>query len=412
MNKFNNAFSEEVVESIHRLDRWLETNGWAGFDPYDIKGSPIFLLLQKSAIRDVLPIRVLRRIAFGIDDYYPNEMRRIFRIKRTINAKGMGLFAQGYLQLFQSTKQAEYLKKALQCIKWLLENPSPGYAGMAWGYPFDWQSVIFIPRGTPSVVVSCVIGDAFWNAYQVTGENDYLDVCVSICQFITNDLNMDRIDKNTICFSYTPLDDFHVHNANLFAAEYLVRIGKATGNQAYIDLGTQAANYALLEQNPDGSIYYWGKKQNFINPNHIDHYHSGFEMRLLYQLWKSTGRFDYYRTVESYYQFYHQNLIYQDNHITIPKHTPEQLYPVNIHSCSESILLNAVLASEFEEAKQILPGVVQWTINHMQTNHGWFAYQYRRSGNLTKIPYIRWGQAWMLLALAKCYTGILAEASR
>lgn len=406
MKNSGNTLPKEVKESIHRLDNWAESNGWSGFDPYDIKGSPLFLLLQNRAIRELLPVRVLRKIAFSFDNTYPTEMRRIFGIKRATNAKAMGLFARGYLLLFQITKQEHYFEKALQCLKWLIENPSPGYAGMAWGYPFDWQSVIFIPQGTPSVVVSCVVGDAFWTAYQIVGEKDYLDVCESICQFITNDLNIDRIDNNTICFSYTPLDDFHVHNANLFAAEYLVRVGIATDNQSYIDLGTQAASYALLEQNADGSIYYWGKKQNHVNPNHIDHYHSGFEMRSLNSLWKSTDRLDYYHSLKRYYQFYYQNLIYKDDNSTIPKHTPERLYPVNIHSCAEAILLNAVLSNDFDEAAIILPDLTRWTTNNMQTPEGWFAYQYRQNGKLTNIPYIRWGQAWMLLALAQYYLTI------
>ena len=42
----------------------------------------------------------------------------------------------------------------------------------------------------------------------------------------------------------------------------------------------------------------------------------------------------------------------------------------------------------------------------MQTSEGWFAYQYRQNGKLTNIPYIRWGQAWMLLALAQYYSAI------
>lgn len=38
----------EVKESIDSLDNWIEKNGWAGYDPYDVKGTKLFLFLQKN----------------------------------------------------------------------------------------------------------------------------------------------------------------------------------------------------------------------------------------------------------------------------------------------------------------------------------------------------------------------------
>jgi len=37
--------AEEVKESIRKLDAWVEKNGWAGYDPYDIKRHPWLLKL-------------------------------------------------------------------------------------------------------------------------------------------------------------------------------------------------------------------------------------------------------------------------------------------------------------------------------------------------------------------------------
>ena len=38
--KVKDKIAEEVKESIRKLDAWIEGNGWAGYDPYDIKGHP------------------------------------------------------------------------------------------------------------------------------------------------------------------------------------------------------------------------------------------------------------------------------------------------------------------------------------------------------------------------------------
>lgn len=392
-------------DSILRLDGWLEHNGWAGYDPYDIKGTPLFLSLQRLGPGALLPARGLRKVLFALENRYPLATRRLLRVKKQINAKAMGLFARGYLKLYRATGQERFKQKALFCLDWLLDNPSPGYSGLCWGYPFDWQSVIFIPKGMPSTVVSSVVGDGFWEAYQVLGDREYLGVCDSICRFMANDLNIDEIDDECICFSYTPLDDFHVHNANLFAAEFLTRVGRELDRSDYTELGAKAANYAVREQNPDGSLYYWGSVQNHYNPNHVDHYHSGFEIRALYGMWRLTGELRYRQAVERYYQFYRENLLTKAEGVTIPKMTPHRLYPVDIHSCAEAILCNATLADEFEEPRTLLPGLCDWIIANMQTEEGWFAYMIRRASKAERrvdVPYVRWGQAWMLLALSAC----------
>lgn len=404
MSNWTVVDSQRVWDSISRLDGWLERNGWAGYDPYDILGTSFFLWLQRLAPDAPLPARGLRKVLLALERYYPLTMRRLLRVKKQVNAKAMGLFARGYLNLYQATGQARFKEKALFCLEWLLANPSRGYTGLCWGYPFDWQSKVFIPRGTPSAVVSSAVGDGFWKAYQLFGDKKYLDVCESICRFFVSDLNIDKIDEECLCFSYTPLDDFHVHNANLFAAEFLMRVGQELGRSEYTEFGTKAANYALREQNSDGSLYYWGQVQNHYSPNHIDHYHSGFEIRTLYAMWKWTREPQYRRAAERYYKFYRETLLVNADGLIIPKMTPNSMYPVNIHSCTEAILCNATLADEFEEGWALLPGLCDWIIANMQTEDGWFAYMIRQVGKAERridIPYIRWGQAWMLASLSE-----------
>jgi hypothetical protein len=326
-------------------------------------------------------------------------------MEKQINAKAMGLFAKGYLTLFSVTGDNCYKRKAEECLQWLLDNPSPGYHGFCWGYPFDWRSKILIPRNTPSGVVSSVVGDAFWAAYKILHENRFLDVCLSICRFFLSELHIDEIDKGCICFSYTPLDDFHVHNANLFVSEFLVRVGSESGREDFARQGRLASQYALREQNTDGSLYYWGRKQNHYNPCRIDHYHSGFEMRMLYGLWKTTRDKDYFQALERYYDFYLKHLIAETGDDLLPKWTPRNLFPVNIHTCAEAILCNAVLSESFTEPSLLLPRLCRWIIRRMQKKEGWFRYRFLKTPiglYPNNIPYIRWGQAWMLLALSTC----------
>jgi hypothetical protein len=387
--------------SALRLDKWLGQNGWAGYDPYDFKGLPVLVNARGRAGN------LARRLILAIEGWFPGAARKLTGVRPSVNAKAMGLFAEGYRQLYTVTGDERDLRRATEALDWLESNRSQGYSGACWGYPFDWRSRILIPRGTPSSVVTATVGHAFWGFYRLTGETGYLDVCQDICEFFVRDLRIDRLGGGRICFSYTPLDNLHVHNANLFVSEFLVRTGLAVGRDDYVGLGMQAAAYALSEQNDDGSICYWGRDQ--AEACTVDHYHSGFEVRCLYGLWKHTQEASIARALQAYYAFYGEHFFLDGR---VPKMTPQRLYPVNIHSCAEAILCHSTLAPDFGQAWDYLAGCVPWIVDRMQHRRGWFIYMIRRLGGIVpwrvEIPYIRWGQAWMLRALAAC----LAAAGR
>ena len=163
-----------------------------------------------------------------------------------------------WVAYYKLTDHIKYLDEASRIAEWLLNNSSNGFEEFCWGYPFDWQSIIFIPKDTPSAVVSTIVGDGLWELYQTTFNKKYIDACESICRFLVNKLNIDDMGHKGLCFSYTPIDDYHVHNANLFCGEFLSRVGKERGNTDWLKLAERVADYAISEQNEDGSIFYWG----------------------------------------------------------------------------------------------------------------------------------------------------------
>lgn len=398
----------EVAGSIQRLHGWIEANGWAGYDPYDIRGHPLFLHIHDA---DKIISRLLRITLGYADAVFPVSLRKVFHVDKQINAKGMGLFASAYLDLYRSTGEESYLEKAREALGWLEKNNTREYQGFCWGYPFDWQSLHFLPKGTPSGVVSACVGDAFFSLYEITGEEKHLDICRSVCEFFIKNLNIDRISGDKLCFSYTPLDSSHCHNANLFVAEFLIRIGHIIGNEEYTEYGAKSLRYTLDEQNEDGSFYYFGPedRDTYRLPEEtmrrIDHYHTGFVLRCLSNIYRVTQDKGLLTGIEHCYRHYKENLFEGK---TIPKYSPQSKYPINIHSCAEAILCMSALGDLFPDTREYAGQVFQWTKKNMQTKSGWFIYLVMASrirGLEWKIraPYIRWGQAWMLRAMAHYY---------
>jgi rhamnogalacturonyl hydrolase YesR len=389
---------EHLLYSIQKLDKWIELNGWAGFDPYDIKSQDWILKVTKWGAYNKA-LEIVREIIFEILYAYPQVSRKIFNVKPQINPKGMALFSKAYLDLYQYTGSQKFLDTSSECLKWLIENRSETTAGVGWGYPFHWQSARLIPQGTANGIVTTAVGDAVWSWYKHTSDPKYLDICIQICKFFET-LPRHNATDDQICFAYTPLYQNHIHNLNLFIAEFIVKIGKETNNQQWIELGVHAANYTLSNQLPDGSFDYNGPPEK--PKNYIDNYHTGFVLRMLHSLWFLTNDKNIYTSLKKCYDHYVDHL-FEDK--TIPKLLPDRKYRIDIHSCAESINCLSELSSSFPEGLEISKNVAEWTIETLQDDKGYFYYgilKSRFTGRtyVSKIPYMRWGQAWMLKSLS------------
>ncbi len=379
--------SPQVESSLNSLCSWVHKNGWAGYDPYDIKGIPSLSWMQKHML--------LRKGLNVATESSPYWLRRIFRIKPAVNAKAMALFAQAYLNLYRHNIQGQFLELAKDCLTWLMENSCIGYSGPCWGYPFDWQSAVYVPSGTPSAVVTSFAVRAFLDAHELLGTQEHLKVAEACGEFFIKDLRWDQITLESGCFSYTPNDCFHVHNANLWAAAALYRIGAVSSNSTYMSRAQQALQYTLDGQNPEGSWTYRGVPD--IDRGIIDNYHSGFILRALLDIYQIDPKPEILAALQRGLQFYRESLLIEDQ---IPKHNVNRVYPVDIHSCSEAILCCSALSAIFPELLEVAGKVASWTIKEMQDELGFFYYRKYKMFT-SKVGFIRWGQAWMMLALSE-----------
>jgi hypothetical protein len=97
--------------------------------------------------------------------------------------------------------------------------------------------------------------------------------------------------------------------------------------------------------------------------------------------------------------FYVKNLFLDES---IPKWSPNNVYPIDIHGCAQTIITLAKHSKISKQRLNMIRKVAFWTIKNMQDEKGFFYYRIYR-GRIDKTPYIRWGQAWMLLALSGLY---------
>ena len=389
---------DSTNDSLRRLLGWISQNGWKGWDPYDIKGQKWVIRIANRSGQHAFYV-YLRELIYEVFYQFPRISRKILGIKPEINPKAMGLFASAYLDLHKMTGKQEYLDGCHQCLDWLLTNPSSTEIGLGWGYPFDWQSTAFIPAHTPNGIVTTAAGNAIWEFYKFTGDMDYLDKCIQIGEFLSS-LPRDKPSDNKICFSYTPLFVNHVHNLNLFVAEFLLKAGMEINREEWIQTANMAVNYTIADQKRDGSFDYNGPPEK--PAGFVDNYHSGFVLRMLHSIWKLGGREDVFNAMDNCYRHYTESFFENG---TIPKLLPHRKYRIDIHSCAESILCLSQLSETFPDHKEISNRVLNWTLENLQDKTGYFYYGILKSRIIglpfkSRIAYIRWSQAWMLKALA------------
>lgn len=395
-----------VINFLERLRNWVEDNGWAGWDPYDIWDSSIGLWMARRG--DILA-STANSLVSRASELFPILLRRALRAAPAVNGKAMGLFAAGFLELEASGTGAFTVNGEpgyLPCFRWLEENKVDKYGGCGWGYPFDWKSRLLIPKRTPTAVNSAIIGHAYWLKYMYHHDKQALSRCRDICSFFLQGLNRSgHKDNGSFCFSYTPIDNFQVHNANLFAAEFLIRIGTECGHEGWVRTGLAAANFSLSEIRDDGTLNYWSNEQ--AKSLQQDTYHSGFEIRALNNIACVTGIKEIRLAADKYLQTWLRDFFSHDGGPCLGR---GETNVIEVHSCAESLLCLAKvfragsLPKTFflEYVMRVLSAVGKLWVTK-DGHKGYFAYKiHTRYGIalMVDIPYIRWGQAWMFYALA------------
>lgn len=389
------------MQPLEKLKPYVEKERFAGYDPYDALNSPV--------LRGMSFGNKYLRIAFtqGLKRL-PVNLRPLFFVPKDYNPKGLGLFLWGYAKLYKREKKDEHLVQ-IEKLLGLLDGckteihphlyPPPsrgrgedtlGSGGYGWGYNFDWQSrAFFVPKYTPTVVNSSFIGHALLDTWHYTGLSKAMEMATPIGDFILHGLN--RLEEDgTTCFSYTPIDNYFVHNANLLGASLLIRLFKETGNEKYRDTALAALAYSMKHQMEDGSWYYAEKEIS----HWIDSFHTGFNLQAI-RYFLDLGFAEEYRAqYEKGVCFYADNFFLADG---TPKYYHDRIYPIDIHSPAQAVVFFSGMGSTYTELTE---KILNWMIENMQGPDGAFYFQ-KHKYYTNKIPYMRWGQAWAFHALTE-----------
>ena len=391
--------TSNIYNNFNALKHYCESEDFKGWDPYDG--------LNSKVLRKILPLKhsaLLRLVVIQGFKRCPWNLRRMFLVPKQHNAKGIGLFLQGYCNLLKIVTKDNTLASTIGTKEQILEKihylsdllismQSKGYHGACWGYNFDWQSrrLFLFPAYCPTVVATCFCASALFEAYELTKKKEYLDVALDSANFILKDLHFDDY-KGEKMISYSPLQgNYLVSNASLLGSKVLAYCYKYTKKDEYLEIARSSVKACCLGQAEDGS---WTYSQ--VPPKQwIDSFHTGYNLDGLMAYEKLTGDKSFHDSIEKGFDFYIKNFFNEDGS---PKYYYNEQYPIDIH-CPGQLLVTLHSLNKYDDYYHLADKVLEWTIKNMQDEKGYFYYQIKKSKN-SKIPYMRWSNAFMFYAMS------------
>ena len=374
--KFDNLKKEieNLDKSFLLLKTYCEANKFKGWDPYDGLNSKIF---ESTPLKHWDLARLVWIQAFKRS---PVNFRKLLKVPKQYNAKGIGLFLNGYCNLYKLAKNGhlqygtrdELKAKIIELSDLLISMKNSNYSGACWGYNFDWQArrLFFFPSNTPTVVATSFCACALFESYEVTKDERYLKIALSSADFVLNDLN--RTDnEDGVILSYAPIKgNDTVYNASLLGAKLLSYCFYYSGNADYKDFARNVVNAAVAGQEEDGSwVYGLLPVQTWK-----DSFHTGYNLDSLSFYSRFCSDNSYNQVIKKGLKFYLQNFFLPDG---TPKYYSNRTYPIDIH-CPAQLWVTLSNLKAWKNNSSMCARVLRWTITNMQDDKGYFYYQLKK----------------------------------
>jgi hypothetical protein len=374
---------QDVQRALDLVQKWVEEHDYRGYEPFDGLSS----WARPLALGNQLAERILQQAI----RQSPLNLRPLMGVRPQDSTKGRGYMAYGYLARYRATRQPQYLEKATRCLEWLDQHKVPRFQHHSWSNHFD-----FVSRGggytkdDPIIVWTSLIGHAYIEAFEITGNKWFLSIAESACNWIL-ELPRERTARGD-CVSYRAHVQSSIHNANMLGASLLARTAKQDGNSEYLRVARSAMEYSCSRQLRDGSWWYAEEPKY----HWIDNFHTGYNLDSLNCYIESSGEEEFRPNLERGLVFYKSHFFEETG---CPKYYHTRTYPVDIQCVAQSIDTLARFSDRDAECLELSSKVATWAIGNMQDSKGYFYYR-KYPLVKAKTPMLHWGQATMFKALA------------
>lgn len=391
---------ERARHVLARLEEYVRSENYAGWDPYDA--------LNSRLLRGLTACHPLaQRVAIHLLKSSPWNVRALLGITKMHNPTALSLFTDTYINLYRIEGREEYLVRAHH-LWHLLRRTSciDTRHELAWGRNFPFVTAQETHElGKPLTFLNAKIGCTLLTLYRLSRTPDLMDCAERIATATVRHGKVFHVQGlSFLGYSSSPRPRFIV-NACMLAAQFFLHFLRSAGQQDYTVDGTSVRTLAqdllatvLRTQAPDGSWPY-GYSFTLKRLGRID-FHQGF---VLDSLLETARLLDDPDTRRKALLAYDRGLAFMTR-VQITPHgafcwKPSRTYPIDIHNQAQGIIsLSKAPHNCYDER---LEAILRFTLdNFWDEMRGYFYYQKHMVG-LNRIPYMRWAQGWMAYALSE-----------
>ena len=395
------VINNPTPKPIVKLFNWVVNSRYLGWDIYDGLNSP-FLRDIKSHYPRVLILQA--------NKYCPINLRQFLKIEKGLDLKGMTLFAQAYASLYTTTDNKRYLTEMQSAVEFIKEISLKGIYGYdCWAshyYPYTSINRSTLSLETPDIIGTSQAIIALVESYKITKNTVEKEIASSAVEYLAERLFID--DTEMPFFKYTGSNGGPTHVTLNASAQAIEAISAFQGLEYHSDLQPiceKASRTLLQTQRDDGAWAYSVYRNGSTKRVQLD-FHQGYIIDGLLAYLPYSDDQESIRNCIKRASDYYLNVLFRDDGSSYYRHPLP--YPIDIHNQAQGIITFSKLGRLDRNYLNVANKIAIWTVKNMQDRSGYFYYQ-KWPVMTNKIPHMRWGQAWMMLALATLWKNFNGE---
>jgi hypothetical protein len=366
---------------------WRERDD-TGFDPYD------GLETDRLAFLARLP-RFAQLAVVQLNKRSPVNLRPLEGVRPTRNAYAVAHLASACAVL--AGLQEEGWPLGLTAMADRLDWSCSNRVQAAWAYPFDTQTKTFAyARTVPNVICTAFTVEALLDGVRAVASQPayaeraacWQDAAAGAVGWALDNLYLESGGRRY--FGYLPTETLLIHNANVLAARFVARAGRAFGEEPWVETARGCLDVTVRAIDADGLLPYGeGSRQAWA-----DGHHTGFVAEALLDLSELLDEPELRAVASRVRAGYRRCLFEADGR---PLLYPGKRFPIDVITGAQGIQTFAMAGgSEVAFAQSI----AEFMLTSMRSRSGTFLYRQGRS-HRKAVPYVRWSDAPMCLALAR-----------
>jgi polysaccharide biosynthesis protein VpsJ len=386
---------ETVLRTALFLEAYWRQRSDTSFDPYD------GLETERLAFLTKLP-RVAQLAVVQFNKRSPVNFRTLEGISPTRNAYAVAHFASAGAIFSRVDRGGRAIDAMVDRLDWLCSHRVEA----AWAYPFDVQTKTFAYRKTtPNVICTAFSVEALLDGVSaVAGKVEFAEraaqwksVAADAVAWTLEHLYLARDGRQYFC--YLPTEQSLIHNANVLAARFVARTARMLGNEYWLEIARSCLEVTVRAIGSDGLLPYGeGSGEAWV-----DGHHTGFVSEALLDLSKWLDDPELRTLADQVRSGYRRSLFEVDGR---PLLYPGRRFPIDVIAGAQGIQTFAMAGDDddivFGQA------IASFMLAEMRTRSGTFVYRKGRT-HRKAVPYARWSDAPMCLALARLASALSGE---